>query len=222
MNDLIAARRPWIVGLTGGIGSGKSTVAEDFSALGAHVVDADGLSHALTAPGGSALGAIGAVFDGVVTDGVLNRATLRERVFADAEARKALEAILHPMIRTATENALASASAQAAPYVILMVPLLFESGTYKSRVDCAVVVDVDEETQVERVTSTRGLAADEVRRIIRTQMPREERLTHAQFVIDNRGDAAALKAQIAVLHAVFVTNASNAVRSLLAPRSKAA
>ena len=220
MNNKNTARRPWIVGLTGGIGSGKSTVADGFAALGAYVVDTDALSHQLTAANGAAIDAVSIAFEGVVTNGVLDRAALRERVFADADARKRLEAILHPMIRTATNNALTSVAALAARYVILMVPLLFESGTYKTRVNCAVVVDVDEATQIERVSRTRGLAANEVKRIIAAQMPRDERLTHAQFVIDNRADAAALTAPIATLHAVFVVNAGNAVRSLVAPMAE--
>ena len=207
--------QPWIVGLTGGIGSGKSTVADGLAALGAFVVDADALSHQLTAPGGQALSAISAMFEGVVMDNVLNRAALRERVFTDSAARKSLEAILHPMIRAATNDALASGPAQAAPYVVLMVPLLFESGSYKKRVDCAVVVDVDEATQIERVTRTRGLAADEVKRIIDTQMPRAERLAHAQFIVDNRGEPEALAVQIAALHSVFVVNANEATRTLI-------
>lgn len=222
MNELTTAPRPWIVGLTGGIGSGKSTVAEGFGALGAYVIDADALSHRLTAPNGSALGAINAAFEGVVANGVLNRTALRERVFADADARRTLEAILHPMIHIATEDALASDVARSAPYVVLMVPLLFESGTYKKRIHCAVVVDVDEATQIERVARTRGLAPDEIKRIIDTQMPRTARLNHAQFVIDNRGNAEALKPQIAALHSVFVVNASSAVRSLDAPIAEAA
>jgi len=221
VNDLNTVKRPWIVGLTGGIGSGKSTVADGFATLGAYVVDADALSHQLTVPNGAALDAISTAFDGVVTNGTLDRAALRERVFADMLARKRLEAILHPMIRTATDNALASKAALAAPYAILMVPLLFESDTYKKRIDCAVVVDVDETTQIERVTRTRGLTAEEVKRIISTQMPRAERLTHTQFVIDNRGNAEALTMQIAALHSVFVVNASNAVRSLIAPMAEA-
>jgi dephospho-CoA kinase len=206
--------RPWIVGLTGGIGSGKSTVANAFAARGAFVIDADALSHQLTTPGGAAIEPIDASFPGVVAHGVLDRPALRERVFSDADARKKLEAILHPMIRAATNDALSSSAAQSAPYVILMVPLLFESPTYESRIDCAVVVDVDEALQVERVTRTRGLAANEVQRIIATQMPRAERLGHAQFVIDNRGEPAALAPQIAALHAVFVVNASAAARAL--------
>ena len=222
MNDMNTLQHPWIVGLTGGIGSGKSTVADGFAALGAFVVDADALSHQLTAPNGAALDAISSAFDGVVTNGVLDRAALREQVFVDTEARKRLEAILHPMIRTATSHALSSKAALAAPYVIVMVPLLFESGTYKKRINCAVVVDVDEATQIERVTRTRGLAADEVKRIISTQMPRAERLNHTQFVIDNRGNAEALTAQITALHSVFVVNARNSVHSLIASLAKAA
>ena len=217
-----AMERPFIVGLTGGIGSGKSTVADSFAALGAFVIDADALSHQLTAPGGAALGAISAMFDGVVTGNVLNRAALRERVFADSAARRSLEAILHPMIRTATSGALASSAAQNAPYVILMVPLLFESGSYKRRIDCAVVVDVDEATQIERVTRTRGLNVDEVKRIIATQMTRTERLAHTQFVVHNCGAPSALGAQIAALHSVFVANASATARALVSPAAEAA
>ena len=222
MNGTNAIQRPWIVGLTGGIGSGKSTVADGFAALGAYVIDADALSHHLTAPNGPALDAINIAFEGVVTNGVLDRSALRERVFADAEARKRLESILHPMIRIATNNALNSEAALAAPYVILMVPLLFESGSYKTRIDCAVVVDVDEAAQIERVCRTRGLAAAEVERIIGTQMPRAERLTHAQFIIDNRGSTSALTAQIAALHSVFAVNAGDAARSLTAPVTEVA
>lgn len=222
MNEINSVPRPWIVGLTGGIGSGKSTAADGFAAHGAYIIDADALSHQLTAPNGAALEAIGAAFEGVVTNGILDRSALRQRVFLDAEARKRLEAILHPMIRGATRNALACHPALTAPYVILMVPLLFESSTYKARTDCAVVVDVDEATQIERVTRTRGLSADEVTRIIRTQMPRAKRLAHAQFVIDNRGDADALRAQIARLHSVFAVNASAAARALVAPVREAA
>ena len=222
MNVINPVPRPWIVGLTGGIGSGKSTVAEGFAARGAYVIDADALSHQLTAPNGAALDVISAAFKGVVTKGLLDRAALRERVFADSKAREQLEAILHPMIRTATINALASDAAHAAAYVILMVPLLFESGTYKKRIDCAVVVDVDEATQIERVARTRGLAASDVQRIINTQMPRSERLTHTQFVIDNRGGTQALAAQIAALHSVFVVNAGNVLRALIAPIAQAA
>lgn len=222
MNETNAALRPWIVGLTGGIGSGKSTVADGFARHGAFVIDADLLSHQLTAPGGAAVAAINAAFEGVATGGVLDRAALRERVFADTVARKRLEAILHPMIRTLTADALASKAALAAPYVMLMVPLLFESGNYKNRIDCAVVVDVDEATQIERVIRTRGLAEAEVKRIVCTQMPRAERLTHAQFVIDNRGSPDALTPQIAALHSVFVVNASAAARALIAPIAVAA
>ena len=217
-----AMKRAFTVGLTGGIGSGKSTVADDFAALGAFVVDADGLSHQLTAPHGAALAAISATFKGVVTGNELNRAALRELVFTNSAARKSLEAILHPMIRTATNEALASSAAQNAPYVILMVPLLFESGTYEKRIDCAVVVDVDEATQIERVARTRGMAVDEVKRIIVTQMTRSERLALTQFVVDNSGTREALRAQIAALHSVFLVNASAITRALISPTAKLA
>lgn len=220
MTPPTAIKRPFIVGLTGGIGSGKSTVADSFAALGAFVIDADALSHQLTAPDGAALGAISAMFDGVVSGNLLDRAALRERVFTDSAARRSLEAILHPMIRAATSDALASSAARSAPYVILMVPLLFESGSYKKRIDCAVVVDVDEATQIERVTRTRGLSVDEVKRIIATQMTRTERLSHTQFVVNNCGAPEALTEQISALHTVFVANASAAARALIAPTSE--
>jgi len=202
-----ATHRNFVVGLTGSIGSGKSSAAARFEQLGAFVIDADAISHALTAPNGAALDAINTAFHGVVTDGVLDRAALRERVFHAPAERTRLEAIVHPMVRMTTEALMASEQARQAPYIIHMVPLLFESNNSRERIDCAVVVDVDESTQIERVTSTRDVPAATVRQIIAAQMPRDERLRYAQFVIDNRSDLAALHDQVERLHSVFVVNA---------------
>ncbi len=205
---MVATPEKFIVGLTGGIGSGKSSAAACFAALGACVIDADAIAHALTVPNGPAIAAINAAFPGVVHDGILDRAALRERVFAAALERERLESILHPMVRAETDRLMASADAMRAPYVIHMVPLLFESKDYAQRIDCAVVVDVDEATQVDRVTSARNVPAATVRQIIAAQMSRAERLRRTQFVIDNRGDQIALKQQVAKLHTVFLANAN--------------
>lgn len=189
------------IGLTGGIGSGKSTVAAILGRLGAAVVDTDEISRALTAPGGAALPAIReafgpAVFDG---DGLLDRAALRSKVFGDAAARGRLEAILHPAIRAASDEALARSTA---PYALLVVPLLFESGAYRARVARVVVVDCPEPVQVERTMRRSALPEAEVRRIMDAQWPRWRRLQMADDVVWNGAgaDAAALEAQCGRLH----------------------
>jgi len=198
---------PFVVGLTGGVGSGKSTAAELFATHGAYVVDADAISHQLTAAGGDAVGVIAEAFPGVVHNGVLDRPALRERVFAQPAERQRLEAIVHPLVRAATEVAMRSDNARRAPYVIHMVPLLFESRGYAERIDCAVLVDVDEATQVRRVSSTRGVPEATVRNIIAAQMPRRERMLRAQFIIDNEQDRPALALQVDALHRVLLANA---------------
>jgi len=198
---------PFVVGLTGGIGSGKSSAADHFGRLGAYVIDADALSHRLTAPGGAAISAIGDAFPGVVADGVLDRASLRDRVFSDSAELRRLEGILHPMIRRITHDELRSEAALAAPYVIHMVPLLFEAKDSATRMHCAVVVDVDEATQIERVVATRGVTAGTVQQIIAAQMPRAARLARAQFVLDNRGSQESLARQVDDLHRVLTANA---------------
>ncbi len=208
----------FVVGLTGGIGSGKSSAAAHFARLGAFVIDADAVSHALTQPHGPAIPAIASAFPGVVTDGVLDRAALRTQVFEHATERRKLEAILHPMIRAETQTALACDEAERAPYVIHMVPLLFESKGFADRIHCAVVVDVDEAVQIERVTRIRGVPFNTVKQIISSQMSRAEKLLHAQFVIDNSGAEAALEPQVAKLHNVFAANAALAKVPVAATR----
>ena len=196
----------FVVGLTGGIGSGKSAAADEFARLGASVVDTDAIAHELTASGGAALPHIERQFGkAFISGGALDRKRMRERVFADPQAKKNLEQILHPMIRAESERRIAAAAEKnEGPYVILVVPLLVESGDYRKRVDRVLVVDVPEETQLERVRSRSGLAEDEVRAIMRTQAPRAVRLAAADDVIDNAGPREALRTQVAALHQKYL------------------
>lgn len=187
------------VGLTGGVGSGKSTVADCFAAEGVPVIDTDVIARDLTAPGGAALDSIAAAFGESVlrADRTLDRAALRRRVFADPGARRRLEAILHPPIRDAVERALA---ALVAPYVLIVIPLLVETGVCRDLLNRVLVVDCPESLQVERVMARSGLSRDEVMAIIAAQAGRAERLAAADDVIVNAGSAEALRAQAAALH----------------------
>jgi dephospho-CoA kinase len=188
-----------VVGLTGGIGSGKSAAADEFARLGATVVDTDAIAHELTGPGGRAISEIRRLFgDGAIgADGAMDRKAMRERVFADPGVRKALEGVLHPMIRD--ESARRIAAARSA-YVVHVVPLLVESGDHRRRVQRVAVVDVPEAIQLERVRRRSGLADDEVRAIIAAQASRQERLAAADDVIDNAGTLEALRARVGELH----------------------
>jgi dephospho-CoA kinase len=191
--------RRYTVGLTGGIGSGKSTVARAFEAHGVEVVDADALAHRLTAPAGAAIPAIRAAFGAEVIDasGALDRARMRKLAFADPGARKRLEAILHPLIRAETDRL---AHGARSDYVILMIPLLVESGDPHGRCDRVLVVDCPEEEQIRRVTARSGLPRAEVEAIMATQATRTDRLAAADDVVDNSGDPAAIGAQVEGLH----------------------
>lgn len=197
----------YTVGLTGGIGSGKSTVADRFATLGVTIVDADVAAHRLTAPGGAAIDAIRAAFgDRFITgDGALDRAAMRSRVFADPAERHRLEAILHPLIRAASERERAEA---VSPYVMLVVPLLFESNPRAGTVQSTLVVACDEAVQIARVMRRSALTEAEVRAIIATQMPAAERIARADEVIDNSGEAEALDAPIAALHRRYLASAA--------------
>lgn len=187
------------VGLTGGIGCGKSTVADLFAALGATIVDTDVIAHALTAPQGAAMPAIVAEFgpDFAQPDGALDRARMRTLVFSDATARARLEAILHPRIRAATE---AAGQAATGAYVIYVVPLLIESGSWRERVTRVLAIDCSEDTQVARVMQRSHLSADEVRAIMATQVTRARRLAEADDVVDNDAGLEVLRAQVQALH----------------------
>ena len=188
------------VGLTGGIGSGKSTVADFFAAHGVPVIDTDRIARAETAPGSPALSAIRAVFGEVViqADGTLDRAALRHRVFADAAARHQLEAILHPPIRQAVDKARAALT--AAPYVLIVIPLLVERGGYRDMLNRVLVIDCPEDLQIARVMARSGLTRNEVKAILATQASRAERLAIADDVIINTASSEALQEQVAVLH----------------------
>jgi dephospho-CoA kinase len=193
-----AARARFAVGLTGGIGSGKSVVADAFAALGADVTDTDRLAHELSAPGEAGYSAILDAFGDALrrADGTLDRDRLRALVFADAAARARLEAILHPLIRAA---ALREVTTWRAPYGILVVPLLFERGGLASVVARTLVVDCPEEEQVRRVAARSKLAPDAVRAIMATQLSRAERVARADDVIDNSGPPEVLAPQVAAL-----------------------
>lgn len=189
----------FVVGLTGGIGSGKSAAAEHFARLGAAVVDTDAIAHELTRAGGAAIPAIRAQFGDamIAPGGAMDRAKMRALVFADPQAKQRLEALLHPMIRAEAERRIAAAHA---PYVVLVVPLLVESGNYRERVSRVLVVDCPEALRIARVVARSGLAPSEVEAIIRSQASRETRLAAADDVIDNSGDLAALHKQVEKLH----------------------
>lgn len=187
------------IGLTGGIGCGKTTVSDLFGEQGVAVIDTDLISHALTGPAGAAMPAIIEAFGPAVVSpqGALDRGEMRRRVFSDPAARQQLEAILHPRIR---QEADARCAAAASPYVLLVVPLLIESAGYRDRVERILVVDCDESTQIERVMARSGLTAAEVQAIMATQVSRAERLAVADDVIRNTAGRAALAEQILTLH----------------------
>jgi dephospho-CoA kinase len=200
------------VGLTGGIGSGKTTVADMFAARGAAIIDTDQIAHALTAPGGLAIqeikGQFGEAF--LTPEGAMDRAAMRAYVFQEPAAKARLEAILHPLIRIETERAAAQALGD---YLIFAVPLLVESRNWKHRVSRVLVVDCQEETQVRRVISRSGLAESQVRAIMQAQATRTERLAAADDVIDNDGDAIDLVPQVDRLHAVYLAAARQSTGS---------
>ena len=194
--------KPFSIGLTGGIGSGKSLVADMFAALGATLIDTDQIAHQLTAPGGLAMPDIAAQFgpDFIAANGAMDRARMRAAVFSEPAVKRRLEAILHPLIRIETERAAAAAQGT---YRIFVVPLLVESGKWKERVSRVLVVDCPEELQISRVVARNGLAEDQVRAIMGAQASRQARLDAADDVIVNDGGIAQLTPQVERLHALY-------------------
>ena len=194
---------PLVIALTGGIGSGKSSVADFLAGYGAAVVDTDAIAHALTAgsqPGAIAIGRqFGPGF--LRADGALDRERMRELVFSDPAARKKLESILHPMIRAAVDTAVKAAHG---PYIVLVVPLLIETGAYKELVKRVLVVDCDEARQVARVTLRSKLAPAAVQAIMANQVSRAERLHHADDIVRNEGGLAELRSEVAALHRKYL------------------
>lgn len=202
----------FVVGLTGGIGSGKSAAADRFAAHGIAVVDADAIAHELTAADGAAMPALRAAFgrDVAATGGALDRPRMRRLAFADPAVRRRLEGILHPLIR---ELAAERCRAADSPYVILAVPLLVESGSYRERCDRIVVVDCPEVLQIARVMARNGLGEAEVRAILATQAARGQRLAAADDVLANDGDLATLEARIGDLHQRYLLLAAEKAKA---------
>ena len=201
-----ALPRPLFVGLTGGIASGKSAVSDTFAALGVSIVDTDVIAREVVAPGSPALDEIREKFGAEVlaTDGSLDRARMRELVFADAERRRELEAILHPRIRAMT---LERAAASTTPYVIIVVPLMVETG-FDRLVDRVIVVDAPEAVQRERLIARDAHNATQAQRILDSQADRQTRLARADDVISNTGALADTQAQVARLHTRLLKAAS--------------
>lgn len=188
------------IGLTGGIGCGKSTVAGLFAEHGAGIIDTDVIAHSLTQSGGEAIAAIRAAFgkDYITDDGALNREKMRKLIFSDATAKQRLELILHPLILEQAKAQLQRL--QTRPYIIIVVPLLRESPSFRQLVQRVLVVDCDENTQVARVIGRSRMTAQEVRAIIAQQAPRAEYLQLADDVIHNDGDLDRLAQQVTILH----------------------
>jgi dephospho-CoA kinase len=177
------------IGLTGGIGSGKSTVLQMLAQLGAAVIDADAISRATTAAGGAAIPAIAQRFGSefITPEGALDRERMRERAYADPQARKQLEEIIHPMVGTESARQVEAALAAGVPCIVFDIPLLVESGRWRSKLDRVLVVDCSAETQVERVVARSKLAPEAVRAIMAAQATRAQRLAAADIVICNDG-----------------------------------
>ena len=202
-----------VIALTGGIGSGKSSVANILAELGAAVIDTDEIAHDLTAAGQPGARAIAREFGAGYLDagGALDRKRMRELVFSDAAAKQKLETLLHPMIRAEVANRIARVTAKTSsrpPYIVLVVPLLIETGAYRKLAQRVLVVDSDEQQQVARVVRRSQLTPAAVAAIMASQASREERLRHADDIVRNDGDLATLRASVEALHQKYLEKAS--------------
>jgi dephospho-CoA kinase len=205
-------KTPFIVGLTGGIGSGKSTVAKAFSQLGISSVDADQASRAVVEPGMPALASIANHFANtniILADGQLNRPLLRDIIFSNADEKKWLETLLHPLIRDWIVSQLQAARGD---YVILESPLLFETDQHQL-VDTVLLVDIPVELQLERASSRDGNNAEQIQRIIDAQMSRDDRCARADWVLDNTQPLDSLEGSVLKLHQQFVERATRKLKS---------
>lgn len=194
----------WIVGMTGGIGSGKSEAAKAFAELGVPIIDVDSISHALTKSGQSTLNEIAQTFGGEILNekGELNRAALRQKIFSDPNAKTGLEAIMHPAIykqvlQQITQN-------KSAPYQIIDIPLLFESDRYLKLINRSLVIDCDTAIQIDRASKRSGLSEVEVKSIIDAQIPREQRNQLADDILTNNGSLEELREKVAQLHEKYI------------------
>lgn len=203
-----ASHRPLVIGLTGGIGSGKSTVAAMFEEQGARIIDTDVLSRELTQSGGAAIAPIRAAFGDAYIDaeGALQRGKMRALIFSAPAAKQRLEAILHPAIRTLVGQKLKAAT--PAPYTLLVVPLLFETGAYQDCMRRTLLVDCPEHQQISRTMLRSGMSREEVQSIMAQQLNRSQRATLADDILCNDTDLPALTGQVAHLHAKYLTIAS--------------
>jgi dephospho-CoA kinase len=199
----------FVVALTGGIGSGKSTAAELFARFGAEIVDTDEIAHRVTAPGEPALKQIAREFGAAVltAQGALDRSTLRQLVFASVDHRKRLESIVHPPIRTEVDRRLQRAQG---PYVLLVVPLLVETGAYSTLVNRVLVIDAPQRLRIARVMQRSRLRRKEVEAILRAQASRAQRLAKADDVLTNDGSLQALRSRVEALHKKYVALATEA------------
>ncbi len=196
------ASRPFGIALTGGIGSGKSTVASIFSKLGIEVIDTDEISHSLTSKNGPAIKAIAESFgDEYVHDGSLDRGAMRKLVFSSESSRKKLESILHPMIREEVKRRIALVSS---PYYLVVVPLFFETNQYLELADRVLIVDCSEATQIIRAMKRSSLGKGEVLSIMEKQVSRAERLKKADDILENEGSLEILEAGVLKLHRTYL------------------
>lgn len=201
---------PYTVALTGGIGSGKSTVARTFSQHGISIVDADVIARQVVEPGTDALQKIQQRFGHgiLLADGQLNRPALRQHIFSDAEAKRWLNHLLHPLIRQETQHQLAHTTS---PYVLWVIPLLVENNL-QSRADRVLVVDVAPEVQLLRTMQRDDVNLQQAQHLLAAQVTREERLSYADDIIDNSGTPQEIVPQVAALHLQYMQLASSATR----------
>jgi dephospho-CoA kinase len=205
-----------VIALTGGIGSGKTSVANMLAELGAAIVDTDEIAHEMTAAGQPGAVQIGAEFGAQYLDatGALDRARMRELVFSDAAAKQKLEAVLHPMIRSEVQarvDELARRPHAEVPYIVIVVPLLIETGAYRDLAQRILVVDSIERQQVARVMHRSNLTPAAVEAIMANQVTREQRLSHADDVVRNDSDLQALREEVAALHQKYLGLAGQAL-----------
>ena len=191
-----------LIGLTGGIGSGKTAVSDMLGELGAGIIDTDLISHQITAPGGKAIPLIAKAFgaDFIDPQGALIRSKMRALVFEDPSARKVLEQITHPLIQEETSEQALKLAKSGAPYLVFVVPLLIESGSWVKLIDYLVVVDCSEETQIQRVMHRNNMARSDVENVLKAQTSRNARLAAANAVIENQGGLDELKSEVLKLH----------------------